>query len=94
MKNMEEFFNREILISFDAFDLFENESINWKYCMENATFTHRDACEFVLYLSQDDDIFEDTLTEMKEFGCTEEFMKTVKQARNYQDDIEWLLLYA
>ena len=29
---------------------FGDENADWKWCMENATFSHREACEFILYI--------------------------------------------
>jgi hypothetical protein len=78
-----------IIANIYAFDLFQYEfelcdsdNINWKYCVNNATFSHREACEFILYLypgSVSD--FETFTKELKEFGCTSDFIEAVIEAR-------------
>lgn len=63
----------------DATDLFKDESINWHYCNEMATFSHREACEFIIH-SGDNDFVERKIKEMKSFDCTEEFINAYRVA--------------
>ena len=77
----------------DAHELFEDDSFDWKYCMNFATFHHadNDSCEFILYLSKDNEIFKETVENMKECGCSEEFMDTCMEVKN--KNIEFILFY-
>lgn len=58
----------------EATEFFEDESINWRYCMCHATFSHREACEFIIHAG-DPEFVENRVDEMKDFGCTEDFIK-------------------
>jgi hypothetical protein len=66
--------------SIEASELFENDNINWQFCVERATFQHKDddACEFILHIGQDplfgDSYFNLKVAEMREYGCTDEFV--------------------
>lgn len=70
----------------EASELFADESVNWRYCMREATFSHRKACEFVVHvgdpLSADGDVAycDSRVVEMREFGCTEEFVEAYLEA--------------
>ena len=63
----------------EASDFFEDESVNWQYCMCHATFVHKEACEFIIH-SGDYEFVTSRCREMKEFGCTEDFIKAYKHA--------------
>ena len=56
----------------EASEFFPDENVNWNYCMEHATFSHRDACEFIIH-SGDPEFVKHTATQMKNFGCTPAF---------------------
>lgn len=77
----------EPLASVEASDLFEDESVDWEFCVERATFQHKspDACEFILHIGQDpaddDSYFRAKVEEMREFGCTEEFVAAYTAAK-------------
>ena len=79
-----------ILSEVDATELFEGDNINWKYCVEHATFVHQDddACEFILHIggeaeSSDDVSYAETvIAEMKEYGCTPAFIEAYTEARD------------
>ena len=78
----------------DAYDLFENDNNNWKYCMNCATFHHAsdDNCEFIIYLPKDDEVFESqTLENMKYWNCTQEFIDTCLEVRN--ENAEFVLFF-
>ena len=74
----------ELLGSIEATDLFGDENINWQWCVAHATFTHRDACEFVVYvgpsIGEADSAYRSTLASMREHGCTEAFVSAYTQA--------------
>lgn len=63
----------------DATDLFEDESINWQYCMCHATFAHKEECEFIIHAG-DEEFVEYIVKEMEDFGCTKDFITAYKKA--------------
>lgn len=67
---------------------FGEENADWQWCIKNATFSHRDACEFMLYIGEAVDhdggipywkMFSD---EMRTGGCTEEFIAAYLEAKD------------
>jgi hypothetical protein len=73
-----------VMVEIGASELFENENVNWQYCMKHATFSHKEACEFILHIG-DKDCYEKshaerTLEEMRDFGCTVEFIRCYEEA--------------
>jgi hypothetical protein len=61
---------------------FNDDDTNWQYCRDNATFSHRESCEFILHtFLGEDEYFESNINEMKSLGCTEDFIKTYRDAR-------------
>lgn len=76
-----------ILAEVEASVLFAGENINWKYCVEHATFIHRDedACEFILHIGGgpgSEDYADTILAEMKTYGCTPAFIEAYTEARD------------
>lgn len=75
-----------VMVEIEAGDYFENDSINWQYCMQNATFQHRDddACEFILHVGSDHDTdgsyYENAIERMEAFGCTKDFVDAYRAA--------------
>jgi hypothetical protein len=63
----------------EAIGLFEDENVNWRFCMEHATFTHKDACEFIIHCG-DSEFVTNVIEGMKVFGCTKEFIAAYKLA--------------
>jgi len=57
---------------------FAEDDTNWKWCKENATFVHREWCEFILHIGEPIDTgipyWQFLVTEMREGGCTEDFI--------------------
>jgi hypothetical protein len=71
----------------EASSLFAGENVNWKYCVDHATFIHRDdnACEFILHIGggPGSENYADTIiAEMKEHGCTPAFIDAYTEARD------------
>ena len=85
-----------ILVQIDATDLFENENANWQWCVDNATFAHHDACEFIVHIGHepdaDDSPFRRTVARMADFGCTDEFLLACREAAGL--GASWVLFYA
>ena len=76
-----------VLAEVDASDFFAEESVNWKYCVEHATFVHKDddACEFILHIGGgpgSESYADDTIAEMKAYGCTSAFIDAYTEARD------------
>lgn len=79
----------EPLASVEATELFEDENVDWQFCVDNATFHHKDdeVCEFILHIGQDpaddgpDSYFNLKVAEMREYGCTERFIAVYTAAR-------------
>lgn len=57
----------------EASAFFPDENVNWKYCVEHATFAHRDACEFIIHAGETDYVH-NKAEQMKNFGCTPAFI--------------------
>lgn len=60
---------------------FDEEDPNWHWCLAHATFTHRDACEFVLHIGSDS-YWQRQADEMRSGGCTAEFVDAYLTAKN------------
>lgn len=74
-----------VLADVDATDFFVDaegdESVNWDWCVANATFSHKDACEFVVHIGDAAASMEASVVEsMKEAGCTEDFINAYQSA--------------
>jgi hypothetical protein len=73
------------IVEIDATGFFKDENENWEYCINRATFRHRDddACEFIIHLySNNDASFNFVVREMIKAKCTEEFIEACRDARN------------
>ena len=83
-----------LVLDVDASDLFEDESPDWHFCMERASFVHNDACEFMLYIGfEDEETFEDRLRDMLVYDeCSEDLLELMRTAR--VRGATWILLHA
>lgn len=83
-----------VLVEVESTALFEAENVNWRYCVEHATFTHKDACEFILhiYARDEEEHHLDKIQKMVEFGCTAPFVAAYVEARKL--GAERVLFYA
>lgn len=68
-----------VLAEVEAYELFRNENVNWKFCMKHAIFSHKYSCEFILHIGTND-YSERLLKKMEEYGCTKEFIDAYKAA--------------
>lgn len=62
---------------------FKGEDIDWLYLRAHAAFVHQEACEFILHIGSEldkSDYVEEITFEMKEFGCSSEFIQTYLDA--------------
>ena len=58
---------------------------NWMYCNEHATFSHRDACEFIIHIGPAQEgsrHWEFVVDEMKVCGCTQDFIQAYLDAKD------------
>ena len=71
-----------VMVEIEAGEFFDDESVNWKFCVEHATFSHQEACEFILHCGSDEDGdgVKDTVAAMTEFGCTPAFIEAYREA--------------
>lgn len=67
------------LVEIESSELFGEENVNWRYCLDNAAFSHREACEFIVHLG-DTDFQQMVIDEMTEYGCTADFVQAYKDA--------------
>ena len=63
----------------DATAMFDDESADWRYCKDQATFAHAEACEFVIHCG-DDDYVAGRLQEMTAAGCSADFIAAYRRA--------------
>lgn len=65
---------------------FEDSDVNWTWCKDNATFLHKEACEFIIHIGEWDiqdslpEFARGTIKDMKEAGCTADFIATYDKA--------------
>jgi hypothetical protein len=81
-----------LLAEVEASDLFADENIYWRFCVEHANFQHRDAdaCEFILHIGgscpagceESHCHYAATKRKMFEYGCTQEFIFAYMEAKN------------
>jgi len=60
------------------------EDVNWKFLQEEGTFSHKEACEFILHIGNgsEDQHFGHVVHKMKEFGCADDFINAYLAAKN------------
>jgi hypothetical protein len=76
-----------VLVEVEASDLFDGENVNWRYCVDHATFVHhdKDACEFILHIGGgpgSESYADDIIAEMTAYGCTPAFIDAYTEARD------------
>jgi hypothetical protein len=82
------------IMDIDATDLLADESEDWHYCMESASFYHKEACEFMIYIGfEDDEDFEDRMREMKAYGDGSEDLRALMRLAR-EKHAAWLMLHA
>lgn len=67
---------------------FEDGDANWRYCVKNAAFAHKEACEFIVHVGERREAAQDELPDfarhciedMKKHGCTPEFIAAYEGA--------------
>ena len=68
------------MVEVDAAQLFADESKDWEFCKEFATYSHYEACEFILHIGPKD-YSDHRIKEMEEFGCSAGLINAYKAAR-------------
>lgn len=80
-------YNLSVLVEVDATELFgsSDDNPNWRFCNERASFSHKEACEFIVHVGENPDregsYFQLKVAEMREFGCTEDFIEAYTVAK-------------
>jgi hypothetical protein len=69
-----------------------DDSSDWVYLNDEATFSHKNACEFILWVPDDRDAFEERLCGMREAGCSPDLIEAFTEAR--RRGAEKLLIYS
>ena len=78
----------KVLAEIEASEFFQDESVNWEFCKGYASFSHKDACEFILPC----DCFSiERSRKMKKYGCTIPFIDAYLQAAAMGAD--WVIFY-
>lgn len=65
----------------------DEDNPDWAFCMEQANFVHRDACEFILHIGKDpvnreDEYWHHLVKDMKEAECTPAFIEAYLAAKD------------
>jgi hypothetical protein len=64
----------------------DEDNPDWAFCMKNANFVHREACEFILHVGQDEDgspaYWRNSIEEMRAEGCTPAFIAAYLEAKD------------
>lgn len=65
---------------------FEYEGPDWTFCLGEATFIHKEACEFILHIGQDESgspaYWRGYVERMQAGGCTEAFVAAYLAAKD------------
>lgn len=81
--------NFSSLAEVDASEFFmADDSHEWDWCFSNATFAHKEACEFVVHIGDpseilkgNDTLFEHNIESMKKYGCSQKFIDLYREAK-------------
>lgn len=80
-----------VLADVDASAWLDGENELWQYLVTNAAFAHRDACEFIVHLFDEDT---DHITEMEQLlanGGSPELVELLSNLR--RADVRWVMLH-
>ena len=64
---------------------FDDQDPNWIWCVAHASFVHREACEYILYIGAqlgDDAYWKLEAEHMRRGGCTEDFIDAYLAAKD------------
>lgn len=88
-----------VMVPTDEFEEGGEKNPNWLWCMSQATFTHKEAPEFVLYAGPTDDeqaredTHQNTTLDMSNGGCTDAFINLYLDAVK-DPTVSYVLFYA
>lgn len=84
--------NFEVLkiIDVDAHPLFHFHPEDLDYCQQSAPFKHEAVCEFMIYLGDEEDSFNEFIEEIKEF-ISEDLTAILRMAK--KRGATWLMLH-
>jgi hypothetical protein len=80
------------LAQIDASAWLEDDSPTWQYCDDHAHFAHREACEFMFHLIDEDERFNEWKQEALELGCHPGFVSALEDARRI--GAKYVIVYA
>jgi hypothetical protein len=67
-------------------DFEDEEGADFQWCLKNATFTHKQACEFILHIGKDESgspaYWRSYIEDMRKGGCTEDFIAAYLAAKD------------
>lgn len=70
----------------------EGESKDWHLANLHATFSHKEACEFIFWVGSDEESRQRRLEELKELGFSSDFLGEIEAAQKL--DFKYLCFYA
>lgn len=81
-----------IVYEVDGTTMLIGQNANFRYCKEKAAFERNDAVEFMFFTGwRGQHEVSGMLGEMRAFGCTEDFIKSLKMAMD--SGARWTLFY-
>jgi hypothetical protein len=83
---------RRHVVEHEASSLFEEDSPDLAWCESNATFSHREACEYLIFLPDNRRDRRTQLRTMTDEGVSADFLAVVRAAHTRNAD--FLLLFA
>lgn len=91
-----ESFSVYLMCEYNAKELFKplptgglSADLNW--CMNHASFAHKEACEFMVYCGGNTEDFKHELGQMSRHGVSQEFISCIKHARS--EGAKWAMFY-
>ncbi len=81
-----------VMYEVDATKMLIGKNPNWNFLSQKSMFAHQDRCEFILFTGwpRQSEIAQ-MLSEMRSFGCSEDFVKAVNIA--IDSGVRWTLFY-
>ena len=78
------------VVDIDAHELFTKYPEDLDYCVQSATFNHKESAEYIIYIGDDPPSFEDFLVELKGL-VSNDFISILRVAK--KRGATWLMLH-
>lgn len=65
---------------------------NWRWCDDHATFAHREAAEFLIWVGQEADTWPLFVRQLQDYGCSDAFVAALSAA--HDAGVRYALLYS